>query len=510
MKKRHVLTGIISRAAIAAMLVFGMVLAGCDNGNGDGDTVATPTASPAAGTVAYGTAITLSTATAGATIYYTTDGSTPTTSYGGSTCYYSGPIPVTAAVTIKAIAVINGTDSGELSAGYTITPFAGTDPGLYIGADSSPQTNTGTLALALSWLRDNSANNTAYTILIGADESLPSVTLGGATSGPAVIADGKTGVKIFLRGKDAERRVQLSGTGSLFTVKSGVTLVLDKNITLVGKSDYAGNSGPLVKIESGSLEMRENAKITGNANKGISGYYATGGGVYVSGTFSMFDSATVSGNPAGGGGSDSYGGGGVYVSSGTLSMFDNATVSGNTASGNDSSYGPYGGGVYISGGTFTMNGNASVSGNTAIKGGGGVWVAPPFLGGGVVATFTMNDTTSVSGNTASGSFSPGGGVGISSGGTFTMNGSASVSGNTASGNNSSYGGGVSISSGTFTMIGGTVYGSDGGANANMLVGSGTKQGVSLNVTSGTAKYGNGAYILLLGATYSDATLTGHN
>jgi predicted outer membrane repeat protein len=161
-----------------------------------------------------------------------------------------------------------------------------------------------------------------------------------------VIADGKTGVNIILRGKDAERRVQLSGGGSLFTVKSGVTLVLDKNITLVGINS---NGASLVRVDGGNLEMRENAKITGNTFYNSSSSY--GGGVYVAwgGTFTMNGSASVSGNTAAGSGGGVY----VYDTGGTFTMNGSASVSGNTAHG-------YGGGVYAGGGTFTMNGSATV------------------------------------------------------------------------------------------------------------------------------------------------------
>lgn len=80
-------------------------------------TVATPMATPGAGAVASGTKVELSTETEGADIYYTTNGSTPTT----SSTKYTEPIEVTAAVTIKAIAVRDDMfDSPVLTAAYTI------------------------------------------------------------------------------------------------------------------------------------------------------------------------------------------------------------------------------------------------------------------------------------------------------------------------------------------------------------------------------------------------------
>lgn len=80
-------------------------------------TVVTPTFSPVAGTYNSTQSIAITTATSGATIYYTTDGSTPTT---GSTVY-STAISIAASQTIKALGVKSGmTNSAIGTAAYTI------------------------------------------------------------------------------------------------------------------------------------------------------------------------------------------------------------------------------------------------------------------------------------------------------------------------------------------------------------------------------------------------------
>jgi hypothetical protein len=80
-------------------------------------TVAQPSANPPAGEVAANTRVTLATTTAGATIYYTDNGDTPDS----TKTQYTGPIPITTPVTIKAIAVKEGlNDSNVLTAAYTV------------------------------------------------------------------------------------------------------------------------------------------------------------------------------------------------------------------------------------------------------------------------------------------------------------------------------------------------------------------------------------------------------
>jgi hypothetical protein len=82
-----------------------------------GSATAAPTFSPAAGNYATAQSVTLSDSTAGAVIYYATNGTTPTT----SSTVYSTPIAVTAAETIEAIAVApNAQPSSTAIAAYTI------------------------------------------------------------------------------------------------------------------------------------------------------------------------------------------------------------------------------------------------------------------------------------------------------------------------------------------------------------------------------------------------------
>jgi hypothetical protein len=81
-------------------------------------TAATPTFSLAAGTYTSAQSVKIADTTSGATIYYTTDGTTPTT----SSTKYTAAIAVSATETIEAIAVASGyNNSAVASATYTIS-----------------------------------------------------------------------------------------------------------------------------------------------------------------------------------------------------------------------------------------------------------------------------------------------------------------------------------------------------------------------------------------------------
>ena len=133
------------RRGFSAVLLALLLAAGC-RGGGGGTTqppaqpAATPTFSPAGGTYTSAQKVSLADATAGASIYYTTDGSTPTET---STLYSSTtPIAVSSTTTINAIAADAPAylNSAVATATYTInlptaaTPTFSPAPGTFASA----------------------------------------------------------------------------------------------------------------------------------------------------------------------------------------------------------------------------------------------------------------------------------------------------------------------------------------------------------------------------------------
>jgi hypothetical protein len=109
---------------------------------------------------------------------------------------------------------------------------------------------------------------------------------------PATLSyNGRSGIGVKLISTGAERTVGLLSNGSLFTVADTVTLTLDNNITLQGRSDN-DDYASLVWVDSGgTLVMNIGAKITGNTNNSY------GGGVYSYGTFRII-TGTIYGSNA--------------------------------------------------------------------------------------------------------------------------------------------------------------------------------------------------------------------
>ncbi len=130
---------------------------------------ATPVISPSAGTYTSAQSVTITDTTSGATIYYTNNGTTPTT----SSTKYAGTIAVSSTETIEAIAVVSGyANSVVASATYTITPPAA--PPIF-----TPGTGTYTSAQTVT-ITDATADATIYYTINGTTPTTASTKYAGA------------------------------------------------------------------------------------------------------------------------------------------------------------------------------------------------------------------------------------------------------------------------------------------------------------------------------------------
>src|ERR1700726_4491365 len=188
---------------------------------------ATPTFSPAGGTYSTTQNVTLSDTTSGASIYYTTNGNTPTTS---STLYNNVAIPVTSSETIKAIAVATGfTQSAVGSAAYVIS--APPPPDFSVAATPASQSVT-------------PGGNTTYTVTVGSLNGFGGVvTLSlsglptGATSGfnPSTITGSGTStltVSTTTATAAGTYSLTITGTSGSVTHTASVSLTVSQTATL--------------------------------------------------------------------------------------------------------------------------------------------------------------------------------------------------------------------------------------------------------------------------------------
>ena len=133
-------------------------------------TVTTPTITPTGGSYTGSVSVIMATSTAGASIYYTTDGTTPTQ----SSTPYAGAMTLSSSATVKAVAFMTGYNpSGVASASFTInqptvaTPTITPNGGNYMGSVSVTMATT-TAGASIRYTIDGSSPTTTSTLYSGA------------------------------------------------------------------------------------------------------------------------------------------------------------------------------------------------------------------------------------------------------------------------------------------------------------------------------------------------------
>jgi hypothetical protein len=290
--------------------------------------------------------------------------------------------------------------------------------GLYVGTsttavDLSAEAGDGLLAKSINWLAAHAAANTTYSILIDTNETIyPFVLSRGQLANLIIILKGLgTTERTIQLGSNGSFTVganvmltldgyltlkgRTSNIGPLVQVNYNGTLEMKGNSKITGNTSSVSCGSGGVYVIGGSFTMSGNATVSGNTASASASY---GGGVYVSsvgvyvGSFTMSGNATVSGNTASASYSNS-GGGGVYVG-GSFTM-SGGTISGNTASYSSSvNYSSSGGGVYV-GGTFTKTGGVIYGSNEANQALRNVLTGQTTYGAAVCADSTHKRETTV-------------------------------------------------------------------------------------------------------------------
>jgi predicted outer membrane repeat protein len=419
---------------------------------------ATPVFSIPAGTYTSVQTVTITDATAGATIYYTTDGSTPST----ASKIYSGPISVSLTETINAIASLSGQLSSVASAAYVIN-LPPTSLSVYSGSGQSVLVNDAyTAPIQIQVLNATSNPVAGVTVSFSAPATGPSATLSSSScttdsSGLCSIlarANGSTGTFTLTASAGAlNTAFTLTNTGPhsyIVTVATDNTTGIASNCLDQASSPGSGNSNCSLRDAMAAAAATATSTQTATI------------------TFAQTAATTIT------------------LSNGTLNIPSYTVIQGATS----------GAGltltnlISVSGGgsttVFTEAAGviqAAINNLTITKGSSG-------LGGGIymLGSLAVNNST-FSFNQASTS----GGAISNNGGNLSIFGSTFA--NNVAQNSAGYGGGIdNFSSGTITVSNSTFFGNQGG-NGGAIYSHGTATITDSTISGNIASYGGGVYNL---------------
>jgi len=258
-----------------------------------------------------------------------------------------------ATLTVRATSTFDGDIYG--TATVTLTGDIALD---VPGADLNAQ---------LTWIRANAGGNDGiYLVELAPGNQLITATQSSLTTIPVE----RRPITIIISGEGpGETQVRLNSSGSLFHIPTGITLVLEDNVTLVGRGGIGSHTTAMtsstnslvVVADGGTFRMNAGSRLIGNRNIQADTNLGAGGGVWViSGGVFVLDGGEISGNSATSTATAATAaghGGGVRVQSGGRFDMLAGTISRNE--------GEFGGGVRVkAGGTFRMGGGV-IYGNDA-------------------------------------------------------------------------------------------------------------------------------------------------
>ena len=230
---------------------------------------ATPTFSPAAGSVSADTDVTISSATTGATIYYTIDGTTPTTSSShGTVGTPSATVTIDVAKTVKAIAVKDDYRASSVaSASYTIsgvaTPLSAPDDVTITTMNASSFTATWKAAdnaSSYAWILSDSSTAPAST----SDSSVKAygTSASDCTQSGTTWTLTKTGLnlsgKYYLYVKAVGDGVSYTDSG--YSSKSAILIILDCSSNIFSLSTSGNDASSEISKTVGDYTYKLYAK----------------------------------------------------------------------------------------------------------------------------------------------------------------------------------------------------------------------------------------------------------
>ncbi len=193
-------------------------------------TVSTPYFSLAGGTYTTAQTVTISCATSGATIYYTTNGTTPSE----ASTKYNAAINISETTTLKAIAVKDGTWSSVAEATYTINTGGGDEPtpsgnGSFTKVTSASQLVAGYEYVFVAETSNKVMNSTAKsTYFEGSDVEISNNTIAYDESMLVLTLGGSSGAWTFQNGSNYlvstnAKKVSLSTSSAAWTISTDFT-----------------------------------------------------------------------------------------------------------------------------------------------------------------------------------------------------------------------------------------------------------------------------------------------